>query len=210
MRRSRVRIPLAPPKINIGAFRNPSGEAKLARFNSWGSTSIRIECLENARRSGTDWIESAQRNELEVPQMFFENWIAKQGISTVKLNRTSSSVFLSPLRISMKVLNKDKATKCIWWMPWHKKSMKDVTGCDKLRGAANKRYYPEMSEWGNPLVRSTRISKREQPKHETFSNLEIQKITMNDFCFWDSLMTWKCGMFWILNFDFLLLRIRTQ
>lgn len=41
-------------------------------------------------------------------------------------------------------------------MPWHKKSMKDVTGCEKLRGAANKRYYPKMSEWGNPLVRSTR------------------------------------------------------
>ena len=25
-------------------------------------------------------------------------------------------------------------------MPWHQEPMKDVTSCDKLRGAANKRY----------------------------------------------------------------------
>lgn len=38
-------------------------------------------------------------------------------------------------------------------MPWHKKSMKDVTGCDKPREAANKRYYSRMSQWGNlPVV----------------------------------------------------------
>ena len=35
-------------------------------------------------------------------------------------------------------------------MPWHKKSMKDVTSCDKLRWAAHKRYQPQISEWGNP------------------------------------------------------------
>ena len=27
--------------------------------------------------------------------------------------------------------------------------MKDVISCDKLRGAANTLYYPEISEWGN-------------------------------------------------------------
>ena len=35
-------------------------------------------------------------------------------------------------------------------MPWHQKAMKDVTSCDKPRGAAHRRSDPGMSEWGNP------------------------------------------------------------
>ena len=31
-----------------------------------------------------------------------------------------------------------KANKGIGWMPWHQAPTKDVTSCDKLRGAANK------------------------------------------------------------------------
>ena len=31
-----------------------------------------------------------------------------------------------------------KANKGIRWMPWHQAPMKDVTNCDKLRGAVNK------------------------------------------------------------------------
>ena len=31
-----------------------------------------------------------------------------------------------------------KANKGIGWMPWHQAPKKDVTSCDKLRGAANK------------------------------------------------------------------------
>jgi hypothetical protein len=31
-----------------------------------------------------------------------------------------------------------KYEKGIWWMPWRIKAMKDVTGCDKLWGVANK------------------------------------------------------------------------
>ena len=34
-------------------------------------------------------------------------------------------------------------------MPWCQQAMKDVISCDKLRGAANTLYYPEISEWGN-------------------------------------------------------------
>ena len=29
--------------------------------------------------------------------------------------------------------------------------MKDVASCDKLRLGAHTRYYPQISEWGNPL-----------------------------------------------------------
>ncbi len=36
--------------------------------------------------------------------------------------------------------NKDQATKSIGWMPWHQAPKKDVAGCEKLRGAASKRY----------------------------------------------------------------------
>ena len=31
-----------------------------------------------------------------------------------------------------------QARKSIWWMPWHKEAMKDVTDCDKLGLAVNK------------------------------------------------------------------------
>ena len=31
-----------------------------------------------------------------------------------------------------------KAKKGVEWMPWHQEPKKDVTSCDKPRGAANK------------------------------------------------------------------------
>ena len=43
-----------------------------------------------------------------------------------------------------------QATKGVRWMPWRQEPMKDVAGDEMLRGAASKRYYPEISEWGNP------------------------------------------------------------
>ena len=36
--------------------------------------------------------------------------------------------------------NSFKALKGVWWMPWLLETMKDVVSCDKLRGAAHKRY----------------------------------------------------------------------
>ena len=39
-----------------------------------------------------------------------------------------------------------QAKKSIWRMPWHWEPTKDVTSCEKLRGAANKHYYPRISE----------------------------------------------------------------
>ena len=43
----------------------------------------------------------------------------------------------------------NKQNKGIWWMPWHKEPMKDVTGCDKPRGAANK-LWSEDFRMGEP------------------------------------------------------------
>ena len=37
-----------------------------------------------------------------------------------------------------------KANKGIGWMPWHQAPKKDVTSCDKLRGAANKPPYEHI------------------------------------------------------------------
>ena len=31
-----------------------------------------------------------------------------------------------------------KRNKGIWWMPWRQEAMKDVIGCEKPRGAANR------------------------------------------------------------------------
>ncbi len=39
------------------------------------------------------------------------------------------------------------------WMPWVFVPMKEVLGCYKLREAAKKRYYSEISEWENPVRR---------------------------------------------------------
>ena len=50
-----------------------------------------------------------------------------------------------------------QATKGARWMPWQKQAMKDVTSCDKLRGAANS-FDPEISEWGNPAWQSHAMS----------------------------------------------------
>ena len=35
-------------------------------------------------------------------------------------------------------------------MPWHVEAMKDAHTCDKLRGAGQASFDPEISEWGNP------------------------------------------------------------
>jgi hypothetical protein len=35
-------------------------------------------------------------------------------------------------------------------MTWHREAMKDVEACDKPREGGNNRYYPGISEWGNP------------------------------------------------------------
>ena len=42
-----------------------------------------------------------------------------------------------------------QANKSTRRMPWHQEPKKDVTSCDKPRGAANKHYYPWISECGN-------------------------------------------------------------
>ena len=34
-------------------------------------------------------------------------------------------------------LSNYQAQKGIWWMPWLQEAMKDVIGCEKLRGGAN-------------------------------------------------------------------------
>ena len=37
-------------------------------------------------------------------------------------------------------------------MPWRHQAMKDVVVCDKLREVDKQTLYPEISEWGNPIV----------------------------------------------------------
>jgi len=35
-------------------------------------------------------------------------------------------------------------------MPWRWKARKDAASCENSGGAARRRYYPGVSEWGNP------------------------------------------------------------
>ena len=39
-----------------------------------------------------------------------------------------------------KISHNGQATKSTRGMPWHREPMKDVTNCDKLRGAVSRRY----------------------------------------------------------------------
>ena len=45
--------------------------------------------------------------------------------------------------------------KRIWWMPWRQQAMKDVVGCDKLRGGGNK---PLIRRFPNGETRPLRWS----------------------------------------------------
>ena len=38
----------------------------------------------------------------------------------------------------IRLIFKIKRKKGIWWMPWRQEAMKDVIGCEKPRGAANR------------------------------------------------------------------------
>ena len=51
---------------------------------------------------------------------------------------------------------KVQANKSIRRMPWHQEPMKDVISCDKLRGAANKRYIRRF-----PNVETLTVKSRE-------------------------------------------------
>ena len=68
-------------------------------------------------------------------------------------------------------------------MPWRQEPMKDVAGDEMLRGAASKRYHPEISEWGNPprvmpgYGRLNQIGRIEETEGtETSKYLEEQRI----------------------------------
>ena len=49
---------------------------------------------------------------------------------------------------------KVQANKSIRRMPWHREPKKDVTSCDKLRGAANKHYIRRFPNGATPTVKN--------------------------------------------------------
>ena len=49
-----------------------------------------------------------------------------------------TDILLCVITFTCKLDFQNKHFKSIWWMPWQKEAMKDVTGCDKPRGAANR------------------------------------------------------------------------
>ena len=59
----------------------------------------------------------------------------KQHNKCLKEQRTSFEIFCNLFQNAHTLKSKvwENLIKCIWWMPWHKKTMKDVAACDKLR-----------------------------------------------------------------------------
>ena len=59
---------------------------------------------------------------------------------TYKFYFWSRKNYLREKRVNRKIYKNRKvqAKKSIRWMPWHREPKKDVTNCDKLRGAVNK------------------------------------------------------------------------
>ena len=47
-----------------------------------------------------------------------------------------------------------QANKSTGRMPWHREPTKDVTSCDKLRGAANKHYIRRFPNGATPMVKT--------------------------------------------------------
>ena len=57
-----------------------------------------------------------------------------------------------------------KAIKGVWWMPWLSEAMKDVISCDKLRGAANKRYIRRFPNGTTRYTEDVSLRKESQPR----------------------------------------------
>nr|ADI18614.1 hypothetical protein [uncultured Rhodospirillales bacterium HF4000_24M03] len=55
---------------------------------------------------------------------------------SVSCGGLSSAGFI-PVRDGISMIT-IKYKKGIWWMPWRQEAMKDVIGCEKPRGAANR------------------------------------------------------------------------
>ena len=60
---------------------------------------------------------------------------AKQSILKSLHNSLTENQLLDQLKLVNDLI--DQANKSARGMPWHQEPMKDVTSCDKLRGAAN-------------------------------------------------------------------------
>ena len=52
------------------------------------------------------------------------------------------------------IIQEVQANKSVRWMPWHQEPMKDVTSCDKPRGAANKHYIRGFPNEGTPMMKN--------------------------------------------------------
>ena len=57
-------------------------------------------------------------------------------------------------RISKRISTEVQANKSTERMPWHQEPMKDVTSCDKPRGAANKHYIRGFPNEGTPMMKN--------------------------------------------------------
>ena len=64
----------------------------------------------------------------------FERVVSK----SLSQEKTLISLIRAKCSFILHIVMKNKQKKGIRWMPWHRKAMKDVTGCDKPRVAANK------------------------------------------------------------------------
>ena len=44
----------------------------------------------------------------------------------------------APAHGALSISEEIKHEKGVWWMPWRREAMKDVAGCEKLRGVASR------------------------------------------------------------------------
>ncbi len=56
------------------------------------------------------------------------------GIARPQVARSAAG----PTKTILRLLDRIKRMKGVWWMPWRQEAMKDVVRCDKPWGAANR------------------------------------------------------------------------
>ena len=80
----------------------------------------------------------------------------KESILTLneKFSRETQTIQRSENRSIGDYTEEVKANKSVRRMPWHQEPMKDVTSCDKPRGAANKHYLRGFPNEETPMVKN--------------------------------------------------------
>ena len=100
---------------------------------------IHVALLTRSSRGSTAHTKELIRPDVEVRSVLFENLGRNKRLALAELDVSLRQLgeILSVDRLGGDFELYDQANKRLRWMPWQSEAMKDVTACEKLRGAGN-------------------------------------------------------------------------